>query len=683
MKPALGGRTYVNRELSWLEFNARVLEEALDPANPLLERLRFLTIFHSNLDEFYMVRVSGLRSQVNSQVPVRSVDGMTPTEQLEEIQLRVEPMVERAQECLLGELLPALKALRVEIVPYKELRKTERAWADAIFEHEIFPILTPLAVGATHPFPFISNLSLNLAVEVRTKDKRESRLSRIKVPLANLPRLVAVDGLPIRPPTRVVLLEDLIAGNLDKLHQNMLHGKVWRFRVTRDADLDVREDQAEDLMSTLEEELRKRRMGQVVRLEVEKGMPTDIQERLLEGLELDRTGLVEVEGPLAVSRLDQLLGLDLPEHKFKPFLPRPMVPPRVGAELYREIKRHDLLVHHPFESFDPVVDFIRTAAEDPGVVAIKQTLYRTSGDSPIIAALERAVENGKQVAAIIELKARFDEENNITWARRLEQLGCHVIYGVQGLKTHSKLALVVRREGKELVRYAHIGTGNYNPFTARIYTDLALFTARPEITADILDVFNRLTGLSRPSAYRHLLVAPTEMRQPLLDLIQYEIEAAKAGKKAHILFKCNAITHTEIIDALYDASRAGVTVDLLVRGICRLIPGVPGMSDRIQVRSVIGRFLEHHRVYWFRHGGKPKVYLGSADLMERNLDRRVEVLAPVLDSAIAKRIRNHLLQRYLDDRGRTRVMQPDGTYVRLRASPDDVDVHDQFMADEG
>lgn len=671
---------YVNRELSWLEFNARVLEEAEDTSNPLLERLRFLTIFHMNLDEFFMVRVSGIRSQVMSRVRVRPVDGMSPREQLEAIQLRVDPMMERAQECLLCDVLPALEALDVAVVPYKNLKKTERAWADEIFQTRLWPILTPLAVGSTQPFPFISNLSLNLALWVESPEG-ESKLARVKVPLAKLPRLFTVDGGAMQPPTRLVLAEDLIAGNLDALYPGMKLGKPWRFRVTRDADLDVREDQAEDLMSTLEEELRKRRMGEAVRLEVQKGMPEELRDRLLEGLNLDHTALVEVEGPLAVSRLDELLGIDLPDTKYPAFMPRPMAPPHVGADLYRAIKKRDILLHHPFEAFDPVVDFIRHAASDPDVLAIKQTLYRTNGDSPIIQALEQAVENGKQVAAVIELKARFDEENNITWARRLEQAGCHVIYGVQGLKTHSKLALVVRKEGKELVRYAHIGTGNYNPITARIYTDLGLFTARPEITADVGDVFNRLTGFARPAGYRHLLVAPHHMRQPLLDLVEAETRAARRGKPAHIIFKCNALTHPDVIDALYDASRAGVRVDLLVRGICRLIPGVPGMSETIRVRSVIGRFLEHHRVYWFQHGGKPKVYLGSADLMERNLDRRVEVLVPILSGTLRQRIRKVLLQRYLDDEARTREMQPDASYVRLRSSDDDVDVHEQFMVD--
>ncbi len=671
---------YVNRELSWLEFNARVLEEAEDPSNPLLERLRFVTIFHSNLDEFFMIRVSGIKQQIKANVHVRTIDGMTPREQLEAIHLRAGPMVERVQEILLKEILPELKQHGVTIVPYRQLRKSEKTWAEDFFDRKICPILTPLAVGPTHPFPFISNLSLNLAVTVHSPNGGEARLARVKVPLANLPRIIPVDGADFQPPVRLVLLEDVIAANLAALFPGMDLGAAYRFRVTRDADLDLREDQAEDLMSTMEEELRKRRLGEAVRLEVEQRMPEEVREKLLEGLELGRMDLVEIRGPLAVSRMTQLLRLDLPELLYPSYHPRPLGPVKGETKLYRAIKKQDILLHHPFESFDPVVEFIRRAAEDPDVVAIKHTMYRTSGDSPIIAALEQAVDNGKQVAAIIELKARFDEENNIVWARRLEQAGCHVIYGVRGLKTHSKLALIVRREGEDLVRYAHIGTGNYNPTTARIYTDLGLFTCHPGITADVADVFNRLTGFAQPNGFRHLLVAPHHMKQPLLDLIAHEAEEARGGREARIVLKCNAITHAEVIDALYEASRAGVRVDLLVRGICRLIPGVPGLSENITVRSVVGRYLEHHRIYWFHHGGKPRVYLGSADLMERNLDRRVEVLTPVLDDELAGNLRDELLQAYLDDRARTREMQSDASYVRLRSGPDDFDVHEALMA---
>ena len=674
---------YVNRELSWLQFNARVLEEVRDRSNPLLERLRFLTIFCSNLDEFYMVRVSGLRQQVQAGVGVRTIDGRTPQEQLTEIHTTVEPMISDAQELLVKEILPELKALRVSVLQYDQLRKSERSQADLIFARRVAPALTPLAVGFTQPFPFVSNLSLNLGLVVSAPDG-ESKLSRVKIPIGpNMPRLVPLSGSRSKPPTRLLLLEGLVAANVEVLFPGMNIEAAYQYRVTRSADFDVKEDQADDLMSTLQEELRKRKFGEVVRLEVERGMPAEIREQLLAGFESPEAMVFEIDGPLCIPRLSELLSLDLPELKYPAYAPRSLGKVEGERDLYRIIRKRDMLLHHPFESFDPVVEFIRRAATDPKVVAIKQTLYRTSGDSPIIEALEQAVEAGKQVAAVVELKARFDEENNITWAQRLEEAGVHVIYGVQGLKTHSKLAMVVRREGDELVRYVHIGTGNYNPTTARIYTDLGLFTCDREIGEDVGDVFNTLTGFSRPAGYRRLLVAPDHMKEPLLALIRAEAQAAKAGKLAHIIFKCNSITHAEVINALYDASRAGVRIDLLVRGICQLVPGVAGLSDSISVRSVVGRFLEHHRIYWFHHRGDPRVFIGSADLMERNLDRRVEVLAPILDKRLAEHVRGVMLQRYLDDSARTREMRQDGSYVRLRSGEDDADVHQQFMEDSG
>ena len=556
---------YVNRELSWLEFNHRVLEEALDESNPLIERLRFLTIFHTNLDEFFMVRVSGLQSQVAAGVEVLSVDGMSPRAQLDAIRQRVRPMVEQAQRCLLDDILPALEGQGVTLVHYDALSKRDQKWADEVYEQRVYPILTPLAVGPTHPFPFISNLSLNLALRVRSPDDGEERLARVKVPLANLPRLLPVGGATLQPPVRLLFLEDLIAANLASLFPGMEIGRPWRFRVTRDADLEIREDEAEDLMSTLQEELRKRRFGKAVRLEIEEGAPADLVCALKQGLALGAADVMPMPAPLAVPRLSQLLSLDLPELKYRPYSPRP-VSHVEGSNLYDVIRQRDVLVHHPFETFDPVVEFIRHSARDERVEAIKQTLYRTSGNSPIIRALEEAVERGKQVAAIVELKARFDEENNIVWAQRLEEAGVHVIYGVRGLKTHSKLAMVVRREGTDLVRYCHIGTGNYNPTTARIYTDLGLFTCHPEITADVADVFNRLTGFARPNGYRQLLVAPHHMKNLLLDHVGNEARVAREGREAHIIVKCNSVTHPAMIDALYDASRAGVRVDLVVRG---------------------------------------------------------------------------------------------------------------------
>lgn len=673
---------YVNRELSWLNFDRRVLEEALDPSNPLLERFRFLTIFHTNLDEFFMIRVSGIKQQIAAGVDAVSIDGLTPRMQLHQVHERANAMIAEAQRCLTDDLIPAFASHGVEILPWRDLSDADKRWTEAWFHHAVYPILTPLAVGPTHPFPFISNLSLNLGVIVRAPDGEE-RLARVKVPLANLPRLVPIgDKARLHPPVRAIFIEDLIAANIASLFPGMEVSKPWMFRVTRDADLEIREDEADDLMASIQQELRRRRFGTAVRLEVARGMPESIEGGFRRGLSLTPGDVVVVDGPLAVPRMTELLSLDLPELKYRPFVPRRPAPFEADSELFPLIRQRDLLIHHPFESFTPVVDFVRNAASDPDVVAIKQLLYRTSGDSPVIAALEQAVENGKQVAAVVELKARFDEQNNIVWARRLEEAGVHVVYGITGLKTHAKLALVVRREGDELVRYAHIGTGNYNPTTARIYTDLGLFTANPGITADVADLFNQLTGFGRPRSFRHLLVAPGHMKAPLLDLIAFEAEEARAGRPAEIIAKCNGITELKVIDALYDASRAGVKIDLLVRGICCLVPGVPGMSENITVRSVIGRFLEHERAYWFLHGGAPKLFIGSADWMERNLDRRVEVLAPILDPQLSSFIREVLLARYLADRARTRVMQPDGSYARIRSSPDDIDVQLQFMNDK-
>jgi polyphosphate kinase len=590
-------------------------------------------------------------------------------------------MVATAQRCLTEDILPALAAHGVLVLDWRDVSRTEKRWLAEYFQHKVFPILTPLAVGPTHRFPFISNLSLNLGVNVRSP-RGEERLSRVKLPLANLPRLIPIGAdARLQPPVRLVFVEQLVAAHLDVLFPGMEVSDPWMYRVTRDADLEIREDEADDLMDTIQQELRKRRFGQAVRLEIQRGMPEAIQTELREGLSLAPIDVVSVDGPLAVPRLAELLMLDLPELKFRAYVPRKSPSVEKGTDLFALIRQRDWLVHHPFESFSPVVEFVRSAARDRQVVAIKQLLYRTSGDSPVVHALEHAVETGTQVAAVVELKARFDEENNIVWARRLEEAGVHVIYGVPGLKTHAKLTLVVRREGDELVRYAHIGTGNYNSETARVYTDLGLFTANPEVTADVAELFNRITGFAQPTDTRHLLVAPHSMKARLLELVRFETAEARAGRPARIVAKCNGVTEVEMMEALIEASQAGVRIDLLVRGICSLVPGIPGVTDNVEVRSVVGRFLEHERVYFFHHGGERRVYIGSADWMERNLDRRIEVLVPILDPTLARWLRDVLLQRYLDDRARTRVMNPDGTYRRLRSSPDDPDVHEQFMAD--
>ena len=665
----------LNRELSWMAFNERVAEEAHDPTVPLLERLKFLTIFHTNLDEFFMVRVSGIKQQILAKVDAVSEEGFSPRAQLTRIRNNLLPTLKSTEQLLTKHLLPALQRHGVSLVTYDSLSPAERTAWDDWYLRKVHPVLTPLAVGPTHPFPFISNLSLNLAVIVRSPSG-ESRVARVKIP-AVLPQLVTLDDEP-ELPCQFMRLEHLIGANLDKLFPGMEIDRPWLFRVTRDADLAIKEDEANDLLRALEDELRKRRFGEATRLQVEKGMPTAILETLAKGLGLRDQEVYEVEGFIGVERLASLTELDLPDLKYAPYTP--YTPRRLAeSDIFSAIRQEDVLLHHPFESFGTVVQFLEAAADDPSVLAIKQTLYRTSGDSPVIGALERAIENGKQVAAVVELKARFDEENNIVWAKRLEEAGVHVIYGVTGIKVHSKLALVVRQEGEELRRYAHIGTGNYNSTTARFYTDLGLLTADPIVTSDVAEVFNQLTGFARRSQYRSLLVAPRWMLTPLIARIRQEVEHARSGKGGHIIIKCNSLTDAEVIDHLYEASNAGVRVDLLIRGICRLRPGVPGLSENISVRSVIGRFLEHSRVYWFGNGGSPMVYIGSADVMERNLRRRVEVLVPIRNNDHARWLREVLLQRYLHDSARSRIMQPDGTFVRITSPPDGLDVQASFL----
>ncbi len=675
---------FLNRELSWLAFNDRVLEEAMDEATPLVERLRFLSIVNTNLDEFFMIRVSGLMQQVNAGIEVVSADGMSPRAQLKAIHERLVPALAASQRCLTQSVLPAFEANGVRVRHYADLGKKKRARWDDWFDRSVLPILTPLATGPTQPFPFISNLSLNFGMYVRSRSGEE-RFARVKVP-PTLPRLVRIsEGNDAKtPPLEFLPIEELIGANLHKLFPGVEVDTPWLFRVTRDADFELKEDEANDLLTAIQEELRKRRFGEAVRLEVPTGMPERVRSHLMRGLNLHENAVYEIDGVMDVPSYGrQLLDVDVPELRYTPFVPAH--PPAItDSDIFADIRAGDVLLHHPFESFAPVVDFITEAARDPAVLAIKQTLYRTSGDSPVIAALETAAENGKQVAAIVELKARFDEENNIVWAQRLEQVGVHVIYGVPGLKTHSKLALVIRKEGDVLRRYAHIGTGNYNPTTARLYTDLGLFTTDPDITRDVADLFNRLTGFANPPSYRKLLVAPRHMRKQLVGFIRREAEEARAGRPARIIAKCNAITDATIIQELYEASLAGVPIDLLVRGICCLRPGVPGLSENIRVRSVVGRFLEHSRVYWFENGGEPRVYLGSADWMGRNLVRRVEVCTPVENPALVRWMRDVYLERYLNDTERSRLMRSDGSFERIRdREPDGPDVHMQFMQDSG
>ena len=661
---------FINRELSWLEFNRRVLEEAQDARHPLLERAKFLSIFSTNLDEFFMIRVAGLKQQVAAGARGASPDGMTPAEQLAAIRRTVLPLMEIHRQAWLDDIQPKLRAHGIHILDYAELSDAQRAALAATFEREVFPVLTPLAFDPSHPFPHISNLSLNLAVVI--KDPEEGELfARVKVP-AVLSRLVPVPGNggpESVPPERrysFVWLEQVIAANVGALFPGEQVIETYTFRVTRNADVEIQEEEAADLLRTIEQGVRRRRFGAVVRLMVQHDMPQRIRDLLLANLKLTPDDLYEGRGPLGLADLMALTKLDRPDLKDPPFYPSP--PPalrnaRSGPEIFAALRQQDILLHHPFDSFQPLVDLIEAAAEDPDVLAIKQTLYRVGSNSPIVKALMHARDQDKQVTVLVELKARFDEENNIIWARQLERAGVHVVYGLVGLKTHAKIALVVRREQDGLRRYVHLGTGNYNATTARIYTDLGLLTSRDDIAADASDLFNRLTGYSRQRAFRKLLVAPVNMRESLAALIEREIEHARHGRGGHLIIKCNAVVDPRMTRLLYTASQAGVRCDLIVRGVCCLRPGVPGLSENISVRSIVGRFLEHSRVYYFDNGGEPQVFLGSADLMNRNLDRRIETLFPIEDQALIAQIYG-LLQVYLADNSRARILLPDGCYVR-------------------
>ena len=658
---------YYSRELSWLEFNDRVLEEALDDRNPLLERLKFMAIFSTNLDEYFMIRVAAIKQQIEAEVHKRSNDGRLPEEQLHAISSRLRGSLDRFARLLRDRLLPALEHAGIRIVRYDGLGETQRAELRRTFEERIFPVLTPLAVDQSHPFPYISNLSLSLGVEMEetAEEGPVTHFARVKVP-PSLPRFMPVEsGGSDR---QFVRLEDVIAHNLDALFPGMDIRAYYLFRVTRDADLDIQEDEADDLLRAIESELRKRRFGEPVRLEVEATMPLHTRRMLLDALSLGDVDLYEIDGMLGTSDLWTLANLDRAELRDPPFTPA--IPKRLVGQpdIFAAIREGDILLHHPYDSFDPVVQFLQQAAEDPQVLAIKQTLYRTSGNSPTIQALIRAAENGKQVAALIELKARFDEENNILWARNLERVGAHVVYGIPGLKVHAKVILVVRDEPEGIRRYVHFGTGNYNERTARIYTDFSLFTCRPELGADVTHLFNSLTGFSKETVYDQLLVAPTSMREGFVKLIRREAEHARAGRPAAIVAKMNAISDAGIVHELYAASQAGVPIDLVVRGMCELRPGIPGVSETIRVRSIVGRFLEHSRIFVFANGGEREVYMGSADWMGRNLDRRVETVVPVLDAALRDQIVDDMLAVLLADNCKTRWLRSDGSYARRKPS---------------
>jgi polyphosphate kinase len=656
----------LNRELSWIEFNSRVLDEALDPTQPLLERLKFLSIFSTNLDEFFMVRISGLQEQLEGSQTLLSPDGLTPATQMRQISERLRPLLEVQTRCLLKQILPGLEQYGARIIPYDNLNKEQREELRLFFNERVFPVLTPLSVDLSHPFPHISNNSMNLATLVEPEipeDGEEPRFARVKVP-PNVPRLIPVNGEGYC----FVLLEEVITAHIDMLFPGMRILECRPFRITRDADIEIEEDEAADLLKTVEQQLRQRRFGFCVRLEVSAGMSPEMVKVLRNALELVDQDVYTIDGPLNIPDLMALYKLDLPELKDQPFNPTTPAVLRSSESIFDAIRHQDILLHHPYDSFAPVIEFLRQAANDPNVLAIKQTLYRVGQDSPIVDALIRAAEMGKQVAVLVELKARFDEENNILWARRLEKVGAHVVYGLIGLKTHAKLALVVRQEKNTLRRYVHLGTGNYNPVTARIYTDLGLFTADPEIGADASDLFNYLTGYSRQARYRKLLVAPVNLRKTMTELIRREIAHRQAGRPSGIIAKFNNLTDTSMIEELYAASREGVPINLIVRSISCLRPGMPEKSETIRVGSIVGRFLEHSRVYRFINGGNEEIYLGSADLMNRNLDRRVEVLFPIEDEKIKERIVREVLEPALSDNVKMRWLQMDGTYIRSRTA---------------
>jgi polyphosphate kinase len=658
-----------NREMSWLEFNRRVLEEGLDHTQPLLERLKFLSIFSTNLDEFFMIRVSGLKQQLDAEVTELSPDGLMPAAQLKGIRERLLPMVAQQVRSFKDDILPALSQQHIIITPYRALSDRERRLVNTYFMENVFPVLTPQAVDPSHPFPYISNLSLNLGLMIEPgQDSHQAasppagpRFARVKVPPI-VPRLVPVGDSGLE----FTFLEELIAANTGVLFPGMQVSEAHAFRVTRDADIEIREDEANDLLQMMVQEIRKRRFGSAVRLEVASSMPGEMVRYLASSLSLTADDVYTIDGPLNIPDLMSLYQVDRPELKDKPLAPSVIAPLKTGESIFEVIRRQDLLLHHPYNTFSSVADFINTAASDPDVLAIKMTLYRTGQRSPIVQSLMEASERGKQVAVLVELKARFDEENNIEWARRLERAGVHVVYGLLGLKTHCKVALVVRREADTLRRYVHIGTGNYNPVTARIYTDLGLLTADEKIGADATDLFNYLTGFSRQTEYRRLLVAPVNMRERMMALIKREVANHKAGRPAHIIAKVNSLTDTKIIRALYEASQSGVPIDLLVRGICVLRPGVPGLSDTVSVTSIVGRFLEHSRIFYFSNGGEEEIFIGSADWMMRNLDRRVEAVVPIDDVRLKRYLKDEVLDVYMRDNVKARRMQPDGTYERVR-----------------
>ncbi len=669
---------YINRELSLLEFQRRVLEEVWDENNPLLERLKFLSIFGSNMDEFFMVRVSGIRKQVEANIMDISPDGMTPRDELAAIRKLSQELLHDAQQYFQRKILPKLDKSGIHILEYHKLTKTQKERADKYFKDVIYPVLTPLALDPGHPFPHISNLSLNLAIVIRDK-KGNEKFARLKVP-DTLSRLIPIkrssggarkDGT-IPHHHYFVWLEQLIAANLDDLFPGMEVVAAHPFRIVRDADIEIQELEADDLLETMQQNIRKRKFGSVVQVALHPSMPEGIRSLLVDNLEVTQNDVYILNHPLGLGNLWQLYSSverhELKYPLYKPNIPKPLRFMAAPEDIFDAIRLGNIFLHHPYDSFSPVIDFINAAARDPNVLAIKQTVYRVGSNAPVVEALLEAAERGKQVAVLMELKARFDEESNISWARALEQVGVHVVYGLVGLKTHCKITMVVRKEGEGIRRYLHLATGNYNAVTSRIYEDIGIFTCDEDMGADATDLFNYLTGYSTMQGYKKLLVAPVNLRHKFENLIKREIEHARSGNQARIIFKINSIADDSMIRLLYQASQAGVKVDLLVRGICCLRPGIKGVSENIRVISVVGRYLEHSRIYYFQNNGNDEIYLGSADLMPRNLNHRVEVVFPVESETHVRHLRDKILERYFKDNTRSRVLEADGSYKRIKPS---------------
>jgi len=664
---------FINRELSWIEFNKRVLNEAFSETHPLLERAKFISIFSSNLDEFFMIRVAGLEGQYEAHVAETSIDGLTPIEQLEKIKAEVESLVEKRNRCFYQDIAKKLEQENVRFYNYAALSEMHQTVVAAYFDKEIFPVLTPLAFDPGHPFPYVSNLSLSLAIQLKG-DNGATRFARVKVP-TTLPRLIRLDkisGVELSDgEVGLLWLEDVISGNLGKLFPEMQILEVHPFRVTRDADIEIEEDEAGDLLETIEKGIRQRRYGSVVKMDINPEMPENLQRILMENLRVPERRVYKISNALDLSKVMELMKIDRPDLKDTSFVPREVIDRETG-NIFEEIRRKNILLYHPYDSFQPVVDFIQQAAADPDVLAIKQTLYRVGSDSPIVKALIEAAERGKQVAVLVELKARFDEENNIVWAKALEKVGVHVVYGLVGLKTHSKTALVVRREQDGLRRYMHLGTGNYNPSTAKIYTDYSFFTCDEELAADASDLFNFLTGYSRRKNYRRMIISPFNTRSRIINMIRREAEQQRKNGNGRIIMKMNSLVDPKIVRALYQASKEGVKIDVIVRGICSLKPKISGLSENIRVVSIVGRFLEHSRVFYFYNNAKDEIYLGSADVMQRNLDRRVETIFPILDDALRHRVKSDLELMLMDNQNAWQL-GADGNYQKVACEGEKID----------